>query len=137
MRLNSLCLSEVHVGMLAKNVDVCECNLQHCESDRVFDHLRRKNVEPMMSPIRVVLQSCIESITNVRHWPRVVTCFNLDWPSSILAALARNDLCMCVCAPADVVGHRLHAMRCVSGAGIKGPSFEGSAFPHGLFSVSS
>ena len=35
--------------------------------------LRRKNVEPMMSPIHVVLQSCIESITNVRHWPRVLS----------------------------------------------------------------
>ena len=79
MRLNSLCLSEVHVGMLAKNVDLSECNLQHCESDRVFDHLRRKNLELMMSLIRVVLQSCIESITNVRHLPRVVTCFDLDW----------------------------------------------------------
>ena len=82
MRLKSLCLSEVHVGMLAKNVDVSECNLQHCESDRVFDHLRRKNLELMMSLIRVVLQSCIESITNVRHFPRVVTCFDLNWSTA-------------------------------------------------------
>ena len=49
-RLKSVWLSEVHVGMLAKIVDLSECNLQHCASDRVFDHLRRKNVELMMSP---------------------------------------------------------------------------------------